>query len=103
MAFRIGWFALASLTILGSTSAQTPLAEKQPLAEEVFKNVQVLKGIPVSEFMGTMGFFSASLGLNCVFCHVDESLQDWKKFAEDVPRKRMARTMIQMVNAINKN
>ena len=47
--------------------------QKVPMAEEVFKNVQVLKGIPVDQFMGTMGFFSASLGLNCTDCHVDES------------------------------
>jgi len=49
-----------------------------------------------------MGFFAASLGLNCVFCHVPESLENWERFADDVPRKRMARTMIQMVNDINK-
>jgi hypothetical protein len=78
------------------------VSPKQPLAEEVFKNVQVLKGIPVGEFMDTMGFFSASLGSNCVHCHVDESLTHWDKFAEDVPRKRVARQMIQMVNALNK-
>src|SRR5579872_7452915 len=82
---------------------QTSTSDKQPLAEDVFQNVQLLKGIPVSEFMATMGFFSASLGLNCVYCHVPESLQDWKKFAADVPRKRVARTMIEMVNTINKN
>ena len=73
------------------------------MSEEVFKNVQVLKGIPMNEFMGTMGFFAASLGLNCVYCHVPESLQNWDKFADDVPRKRMSRLMIQMVNAINRN
>jgi outer membrane lipoprotein-sorting protein len=78
------------------------VSAKPPLAEEVFKNVQVLKGIPVGEFMDTMGFFSASLGSNCVHCHVDESLTHWEKFAEDVPRKRVARQMIQMVNALNK-
>lgn len=89
-----GWAELAG---------QSSTTEKQPLAEDVFKNVQVLKGIPVSEFMATMGFFSASVGLNCVYCHVAESLQDWQKFAEDVPRKRTARTMIRMVAAINKN
>ena len=89
-----GWAQLAG---------QTSTRDKQPLAEDVFQNIQLLKGIPVSEFMATMGFFSASLGLNCVYCHVPESLQDWKKFADDVPRKRMARTMIQMVNTINKN
>jgi len=84
-------------------AGQTPAEEKPLLAEAVFKNVQVLKGIPVSEFMGTMGYFSASLGLNCTFCHVAESLQDWQKFADDVPRKRTARRMILMVNAINKD
>jgi photosynthetic reaction center cytochrome c subunit len=84
-------------------AAQNRAEDKPPLAEEVFKNIQVLKGISVNEFMGTMGFFSASLGLNCVFCHVGESMQDWQKFAEDVPLKRRARQMILMVNAINKN
>src|SRR5215831_7828885 len=83
--------------------AQQAALERQPKAEQVFQNVQLLKGIPVSEFMGTMGFFSASLGLNCVYCHVAESLQDWSKFAEDVPRKRFARVMIQMVTNINQN
>lgn len=87
----------------GVLLAQPVTVDKQPMAEQVFSNVQVLKGIPVSEFMGTMGFFAASLGLNCVFCHVPESLQDWKKFAVDVPRKQIARNMIRMVNTINKN
>ena len=58
---------------------------------------------PVSEFMDTMGFFAASLGLNCTGCHVPESLQDWSKFADDIPRKQMARRMILMVDNINKN
>ncbi len=92
-------FASAFLPTLAAQSAPV---EKQPMAEQVFTNVQVLKGIPVSEFMSTMGFFSASVGLNCVFCHVPESLEDWKKFAEDVSRKRIARNMIAMVNTINK-
>ena len=90
--------------VLAATLAAQPSAvDKQPMAEQVFTNVQVLKGIPVTEFMNTMGFFSASVGLNCVYCHVPESLQDWKKFADDVPRKRIARNMIAMVNTINKN
>lgn len=72
------------------------------MAEDVFKNVTVLKGIPVNEFMETMGFFAASLGYNCTNCHVPDSLQNWDKFADDIPAKRMARVMIQMVNNINK-
>ena len=106
MIVRIAQVILIASALLSTLAAQpVPPAqtEKQPMAEQVFTNVQVLKGIPVSEFMSTMGFFAASVGLNCVFCHVPESLQDWKKFAEDVPRKRMARSMIAMVNTINKN
>src|SRR5436305_11043654 len=76
-------------------------AQKPLMAEDVFKNVQILKGIPVNQFMDTMGFFAASLGLNCVYCHVEESLENWDRFADDVPRKRMARSMMLMVNELN--
>jgi hypothetical protein len=72
------------------------------MAEDVFKNVQVLKGIPVNEFMETMGFFAASLGYNCTDCHVQAALANWAKYAEDIPAKRRARGMILMVNAFNK-
>ena len=91
--------AAAVLLTAAVTVAQTP---KPPMADDVFKNVQVLKGISVAEFMDTMGFFSAAVGSNCVHCHVEESLTHWEKFAEDVPRKRRARQMVQMVAAINK-
>ena len=84
-------------------SGQATPDSKPLMVEDVFKNVQVLKGIPVNQFMETMGFFSASLGLNCTYCHVTESLGNWEKFAEDVPLKRTARSMILMVNAINKD
>jgi photosynthetic reaction center cytochrome c subunit len=80
---------------------QTP-AVRPPMAEEVFKNVQILKGIPVDEFMSTMGFFSASLGLNCTDCHVDESAGNWAKYADDNAKKRTARRMMQMVTALNR-
>jgi len=93
---------LAWLLAAATANAQ-PAPQKTLLAEDVFKNIQVLKGIPVGEFMDVMGFFSAALGSNCVHCHVDESLTHWEKFAEDVPRKRMARQMVLMMNAINKN
>ena len=56
-------------------AAQAQRSSDTRASEQVFKNVQVLKGIPADEFMSTMGFFSASLGLNCVYCHVSESLE----------------------------
>jgi photosynthetic reaction center cytochrome c subunit len=92
----------AAFFMAGAMARSQAPAEKPLMAEQVFKNVKVLKGIPVGEFMDTMGFFAASLGLNCVYCHVAESMENWDKFAEDVPRKETARAMILMVNAINK-
>lgn len=80
--------------------AQAP--QRPPMAEEVFKNIQLLKGIPVDEFMGTMGFFSSSLGLNCTDCHVEESGGSWARYADDNALKQKARVMMVMVNTINR-
>src|SRR6059036_3233606 len=82
--------------------AQEPSGQRPPMAEEIFKNVQILKGISVDQFMGTMGFFSASTGLNCTDCHVDESAAEWARYADEKPMKHMARKMMLMVNSINK-
>ncbi len=106
--FGIMATAVAGLLAVVPASAQqagpqpVSTVEKPLMSDQYFKNVQVLKGIPVNEFMDTMGFFAASLGLNCVFCHVPESLENWDKFAEDVPLKRRSRQMVEMVNTINK-
>src|ERR1700730_15501224 len=82
-------------------SGQTPAqrgADPQPvMAEQVFKNVQLLKGIPVEEFMETMGSFAASTSMNCTDCHTEESGGDWAKYADDTPLKQTARKMILMV------
>src|SRR5712691_3377141 len=53
--------------------------------------------------MATMGFFSASLGENCTFCHSLESGGSWEKYAADTEQKRTARRMIAMVAGINKS
>ena len=49
------------LCLLGTTWARSQSAnagtdQKPQMSEEAFKNIQVLRGIPVNEFMGTMGF-----------------------------------------------
>src|SRR5437773_319292 len=82
-------------------AAQAPAAERPQLSQEVFKNVQLLRGIPVKEFMGTMGFFAASTGMNCTECHGDESGTDWAKYAVDTDRKVITRRMITMVGTLN--
>ena len=89
------WLSSVALT-RGQTAPTGP-----PMAEQVFKNVQVLKGIPVNEFMGTMGVFSAALGMSCEDCHAAGDA-DWSVYAKDSPRKQMARVMVTMMATINK-
>jgi photosynthetic reaction center cytochrome c subunit len=78
------------------------LAQGRPqLAGAVFKNVPLLKDVPVDEFLGTMAFFSAATGLNCTDCHTEDSGGSWAKYADDSPLKIRARGMLRMMNAIN--
>jgi photosynthetic reaction center cytochrome c subunit len=80
--------------------SQAVPAEKPLMADEVFKNIQVLKGIPADEFMGIMSLFSAALGQSCETCH--DGKDGWASYALDtVPRKVMARRMVTMMAAIN--
>jgi len=95
--------ALCALWLLSiaPVSGQTAPA-KQLMSEQAFKNVTVLKGIPVDEFMNTMGFISAATNYNCIDCHAESRVEgDWSAYAEDTPRKAIARRMILMVQAIN--
>ena len=67
-------------------------------AEEQFKNIQVLKGIPAEQVFPTMQFITASLGVECEFCHVQNAFDK-----DDKKPKQAARKMMQMMFAINKD
>ena len=71
------------------------------MSDQVFKNIQVLKGIPVDQFMDAMGMFSSSLGYDCSSCHSQEIHTDRAAFAITTPLITRARQMIAMVNGIN--
>ena len=94
-------FAVAALIGLAFAGAQAPSQEKPLMADQVFKNIQALKGIPVDDFMQTMGLMAAALQFDCSDCHVGAGTDkvDW---AADTPRKRMARNMVNMVTTINR-
>ena len=94
MSMTIVW--LAGVLVAGGQAQP----DRQPLAEEVFKNIRVLRGLPVDEFMGTMGVFSAALGMSCEDCH-SASDTTWENYALDRPRKVTARRMVQMMASIN--
>src|SRR5262244_699917 len=100
----LGALATIALWLLSSAPAAGQAAPpKQLMSEQAFKNVTVLKGIPVDEFMDTMGFIAASTNYNCIDCHVEPKEEgDWSVYALETPRKATARKMIQMVQNINK-
>ncbi|MFY9744122.1 MAG: c-type cytochrome [Candidatus Sulfotelmatobacter sp.] len=68
------------------------------VAEAVFKNIKVLRGVPSSQIIPTMRFIAASLGVQCTFCHVEGHFDDDSK-----PPKEKARSMMKMMSAINQN
>jgi len=74
----------------------------QPMAENVFKNIQVLKGMPADEFMDMMGMFASSLLYDCTGCHSQDILINRDAFAVATPRIQRARQMVVMVNALNR-
>ena len=78
-------------------------AERVPLTDEVFKNVTLLRGIPIDTFFDAMGMFANAMGNDCTFCHVSKAYFDKNAFAEQTPRMQRARQMIVMMNTINKN
>jgi hypothetical protein len=99
-----GLATVCGVCLLGGVLMAGQAAPQQtpPLAEQVFKNVQVLKGLPVDEFLDTMGMFAAATGLNCTDCHVDESGGSWERYADDNQLKRTTRAMVGIMTAINK-
>ena len=89
--------ALLVMVALGS-SGQSSSPQSSSTAEHTFKNIQVLKEIPANQLIPSMQFISASLGVECGFCHVENHFdQDEKK------PKLTARKMMLMMAAINQN
>lgn len=77
--------------------------EAVPTVDTVFRDIQVLKGIPVDQFMDTMGMFAAALAKDCTGCHSSEILDGGQAaFAIQTPMIQRARQMVVMVNALNK-
>jgi len=95
-ALVIGWIVWAVLC--SASFAQNTSAPTAKTAEQQFKNIQVLKGVPAEQVIPTMQFISGSLGVECEFCHVEGAFDK-----DDKKPKLAARKMITMVMAINKD
>jgi len=67
-------------------------------AEQVYKNIQVLKGVPADQLIPAMQFITASLGVQCDFCHQENAFEK-----DDKETKQTARKMMRMMFAIDKD
>jgi hypothetical protein len=79
------------------SQSQTLAGQPGKMAEEVFKNIQVLKGLPSQRLLGAMNFFARSLGVKCDHCHI---LNEFHK--DEKATKLAARKMYQMVQLAHK-
>lgn len=123
LVFPVAWLASGRLTsdvraranqnsaVAPTTQTEKPFDQQQALAklresiagkenepaEKVFKNIQLLKGIPAARLLRIMELgYSRSLGVTCTHCHLPG---EWEK--DDKPTKQIARDMSAMVTAIN--
>src|SRR5436190_12653966 len=95
-----------SLTSVAAVRGQAPSVAALPpaplMAEDVFKNIQVLKGIPVDQFLGAMGIIAAATARGCSECHRQDGPADWTRYADDTPMKQVTRQMLLMTQEINR-
>ena len=89
---------MGAYALILSMPAQAQPAPAGKTAEQVFKNIQALRGTPADQLFPAMQFIAASLGVECDFCHVEHKFD-----ADDKPAKKTARQMIAMTLAINKD
>jgi len=72
-------------------------AQEKPAAPPVTPtNLKVLKLPPGADIQQIMRTFTSGLGVQCVYCHVQDN-----KASDENPKKEIARHMIKMTQEIN--
>ena len=69
---------------------------KGKTAEQYYKKIEVLKGIPADQVHPAMEYITTALGVGCGYCHVIGHFDQ-----DDKREKHVARSMIQMTMALN--
>ncbi len=94
----IGFSAELAITrvALSASSADSDHQGQEKTAEQVFRNIKALIGVPASQLQQMMAVFTGSLGVKCSHCHTNPFDKD------DKQAKQTARRMIEMVLDLNK-
>lgn len=94
LGLNLAWMCSLFLCGLGLRDTLVNAQEKTP--QPRFKNLQVLKDVPPDQLIPAMQFISASLGVECEFCHVRDAFDK-----DDKQSKQTARRMIKMMFALD--
>jgi photosynthetic reaction center cytochrome c subunit len=98
------WGKIAALLGLALAAAMLTHAQGGPpategkTAEQVYKNIQVLKGTPADQLIQSMHLLRGALGVDCEFCHDERD-----RAADTKDAKATARKMMQMMIDLNKS
>jgi photosynthetic reaction center cytochrome c subunit len=99
---KVSFALVASSFAFAFFAARAQESSAPKLAEQQYKNIKTLKGIPADQIIPAMQFITASLGVDCEYCHVrDGHSMAFDK--DDKKPKLAARKMIEMMAAINKD
>lgn len=95
--------SVGSLKALPAEASAQAGQEPAPVTtDKLFRNIQILKGMPVDTFFDAMGMFAASMGDDCTYCHSKDAVFRHEAFGDPTPRIQKARQMIAMMQALNK-
>lgn len=89
--------------VLFAVALFTPKIQTQTQVEtagQKFKSIKVLNDMPADQMGKVMNMMSASLGVDCKFCHTSND-GDYEK--EGIEHKDTARQMLKMTFELNKN
>ena len=99
--------ALVTLSIIGCTAISQQKAQPPKNDNLEFKNLKVLSpNLTRDELVSTMRTYARSLGTRCEHCHVQTMVngKEQSDFPSDAkPEKNVARTMIRMTLALNRD
>jgi photosynthetic reaction center cytochrome c subunit len=99
LAIGVAGGVLGTAVWLEAQSAPSPSRTAVPkTADQVYKNILVLKDAPSDQLIPAMQFITASLGVQCDFCHLENAFE-----RDDKETKQTARKMMRMMFAINKD
>jgi hypothetical protein len=100
LALTLSVFIVCCLAVTAPQSwaqSQPAAPPQEKNAEQVYRNVQVFKGLPASQLYPAMNFISGALGVTCAHCHVPNQFEK-----DDKAAKQTARRMIEMTMALNR-